>query len=126
MKKMLIIALVGLFYIVCSALVLTKPVPIDQDVGICYVLPSEPVTVNVIIAENNTIAMPDSRNLVLSDVEKSGYNITRIEMQGLYDSCSGQITDQTITKERTTKTTDLGGLLTEYVSPRDGAKSRHT
>jgi hypothetical protein len=76
MKKMLILALIALFYIGISAMVPPQKVVVDKDVGIIYVSPSIQAT-DVIINEtnytmtNNLITyMPESRSIV-SGVEKS-------------------------------------------------------
>jgi hypothetical protein len=86
MKKTLILALIALFYIVFSVSVLAKPVPLDQDVGICYVV--SPVQTIDIIYESYDI--PDSvpcqiqQSASLLDVEKSSIAILNPNIEALY------------------------------------------
>jgi len=130
MKKMLILALIALFYIGASVLIQPQNVVVDDDVGICYVLPTDQTSDMVMyVAENNTPSMPDYRSLY-SGVEKPDYTITlnsRFDVQYMYNkrdySTPAKMTNP---QGSNSMNTDLRGLLTEYVSPRDGAKSRHT
>jgi hypothetical protein len=50
MKKMLILALIALFYIVTSALVPSNTVPVDQDVGIVCTIADNHQMPNVVIS----------------------------------------------------------------------------
>lgn len=70
MKKMLILALIALFYIGASVLTQPQNVVVDDDVGICYALPTDQASDMVMyVADNSILSMPDYRSLY-SGVEK--------------------------------------------------------
>jgi hypothetical protein len=131
MKKFFAFGLLLLLFAVAMSVAPTKAVPLDKDVGICYIAPMDQATdVVMYVADNSIISLPDPRSALLSGVEKSDYTITlnsQIDVQ--YVSLDlRQTTPAKMTNLQGSNSInrDLGGLLTEYVSPRDGAKSRHT
>jgi len=88
MKKILAFGLIALLFALVSSVAPTQSVPVDKDVGICYVAPMDQTAdVMVYVADNSIISLPDSRDLVLLGVEKPDYIVTtnsQIEIQCLY------------------------------------------
>ena len=88
MKKMLILALIALFYIGASVMTPPQMTVVDDDVGICYVAPmDQPADVVAYVADNNYLPCSDSRSSLSSGVEKSDYVIN------LYSPIEVQCTD---------------------------------
>lgn len=76
MKKMLILALLALFYIGASVMIPPQQVVVDDDVGVCYVAPvDQSADVVAYVADNDYLFRPDSGAPLLLDVEKSSYVI---------------------------------------------------
>ena len=76
MKKMLILALIALFYIGASVMIPPQKVVVDYDVGVCYVAPvDQSADVVAYIADNDYLIRPDSGAPLTLDVEKSSYVI---------------------------------------------------
>jgi len=76
MKKLFALGLMLLIFALAQSWVPTKSVPIDDDVGICFVDNMDQATVDMVfVADNQVICHPDYGNL-FSDVEKSDYSIS--------------------------------------------------
>jgi len=75
MKKLFAFGLMLLVFALAQSWVPTKSVPIDDDVGVCFIDNMDQATVDMVfIADNQFICHPDYESL-LSDVEKSDYSI---------------------------------------------------
>ena len=131
MKKFFVLTLITFAFALAKLALPPKAVAVDKDVGLCYVTPMNQATVDMaFIADNNMITMPDYRSSLVLGVEKPDYIVitnSPIDDQYMYDKRDYCTTaNQKATSQKSNyKSTDLGGLLTEYVSPRDGEQSRH-
>ena len=73
---MLILALIGLFYIACSVMIPPQRVVVDDDVGVCYVAPLDQVAdVVAYVADNDYLLRPDYGVSLTLTVEKASYVI---------------------------------------------------
>jgi len=144
MKKMLILALIALFYIVSSALTPPQTVPVDQDVGYSLIANQNTSVITILPVQSPVIAGEVSytitrgssvidKGLINSDAIvynhqesftcNTYYTIDRLDSKlPILAGFENQIKNP---PGRNSMSTDLGGLLIEYDVPRDGAKSRH-
>jgi hypothetical protein len=131
MKKFLAFGLIALLFAVVMSVAPTQSVPVDKDVGICYVAPMDQTAdVVMYVADNNTPSLPDSRSSVLSGVEKSDYTITLnsiidvlcLNDDSHYDTPANQMTNP---QGINNKVREFGGLGTGEDYSQVGVATRH-
>lgn len=126
---MFILALILLL----SAFQFAKPslqVPIDNDVGICYVAPMEQSVEVVNLADNITITALDVWSPANLDVEESRISFMyapQSNSQSIAQCMYWQSSTASYGKatQPNQKNRDLGGLDTGEIFPRAGAMVRH-
>ena len=132
MKKFFVLTLITFAFLLAQLALPLKTVTVDDDVGICYVAPMDQVTVDMVYVADYTISTYlDYQSSIVSGVEKSDYLIilnSTVDAQYMYDALDyGTPANQKATSQKDNhKSTDLGGLLTNYVSPRDGVTANHS
>ena len=131
MKKILAFGLILVLSALTLSVALSKSVPIYQDVGYCYVVPMDQISIPTYITENNTLITCSDfqiQSFVLSDVEKSDYimiNDSQNFDKGYNDSRPG-LNDLMVINSQTNQLRDLGGLDAGEVYSQGRAMPRHT